>query len=435
MNTLATALPVRSRALLGPENLLLLLALADTFGGLFQAYFPATLLLRGALVMYFLAYVFSTARTHIGTRLAWLVVLGFFVVKLLIDYLLLVDERVLSIEGGATLRLLYFPLLLAFLLDQRGRGLLCHAAVRNALLTYGWLMLASLFIGELSGLGGSIGGRGTDIAAGKGFMIGANEVGLMLILTAPFVGAHLVRRSGNLFIGGVATLLLYGAAGVYVFTKSSLIATLVAAFAVYRGFMARGPLARTGVRVGLLVALLFALRVVIDNLAAIEAFALGTFFQSLFNEGVISFLFRGRQGYISAIFPQLLDHVHNAGIFLFGAGELYVREISVQPLGLLAGEGTTFEMDFFDLFACYGLAGSAMYLGLVAHLVRKAGPIKFPLEMKLALFGIFAHAFMAGHVLFSPQVTTLLALVLLYFHRPDSGGAAPRPVIGNVNVN
>jgi hypothetical protein len=434
MTTPATAAPLRAPALLGPVNLLLLLAVADTFGGLFQAYFPATLLLRGALVVYFIAYVLSMARTHLATRLGWLVVLGFFVVKLLIDYLLQVDERVLSVEGGATLRLLYFPLLLAFLLDQRARGLLGHAAVGRALLAYGWLIIASLFIGELSGLGGTIGGRGADMDGGKGFMIGANEVGLMLILTAPFVGAHLVRRSGNLFLGGVVTLLLYGVAGVYVFTKSSLISALVAAFAVYRAFMARGSLARRGMWVALLAALLFAVRLVIDNLDAIEAFALGTFFSSLFNDGLIAFLFRGRQNYISAIFPQLLDHAHNAAIFLFGAGELFVRDISVRPLGLLAGEGTTFEMDFFDLFACYGAIGSALYLGLVAHLLHKAGPVKFPLEIKLALFAIFAHAFMAGHVLFSPQVTTLLALVLLYFHQPDTGAAA-RPVIGNVHVD
>jgi hypothetical protein len=48
-------------------------------------------------------------------------------------------------------------------------------------------------------------------------------------------------------------------------------------------------------------------------------------------------------------------------------------------------------------------------------MIRRAGPKRMPLDIKIAIFCVLAHAFMAGHVLFSPQVTTLLALILLYY--------------------
>lgn len=404
-----------NQAIVSPTALVYIIALADTFGGLVQGVFPATLLLRTAMIAFLLLHVFALSPVKFSTRLLWFVVVGYFLVRLLINYFVALDQRVLGLESGATLRLLYFPLLYAYLLAELERGRMTRDQVLNCLLVYGWLILASLLLGEITGLGGVIEGRGADMDGGKGFMIGANEVGLMLLLTAPFVGWHIMRRTRSVIVGGIAQLLIYAVAGLHVFTKSSLIAGLGSAFSVYRAFVRRGRAALALIWIVLCVALVVMVRLVLENLDAIETFAKSTFFSSLLDDGIVAFLFRGRQDYISAIYPQLLEHGANWLFLLFGAGEFFMREVSVAPLMLLPGEGTTFEMDFFDVLGAYGLVGLFLYALLVGVLLRQGGPRRLPIEISVAIFGVMTHSFMAGHVLFSPQVTTLLALILLYY--------------------
>jgi hypothetical protein len=172
---------------------------------------------------------------------------------------------------------------------------------------------------------------------------------------------------------------------------------------------------RTLLWIGLLSLGIFIVVLIYRNLEVIREFALNTFFSALLDDGFVSFLFRGRKNYITAIYPQLLNHPLNWLYLLFGAGEFNIRAMSVVPLSLMPGQGTTFEMDFFDVFGAYGLVGFLLYAGLVGGLLRQAGPRKAPIEASVAVFCVLAHSFLAGHVLFSPQVTTLLALVLLYW--------------------
>jgi hypothetical protein len=411
------------KRLMSTAAILYLLALADTFGGLVQGVFPASLLLRTIMIGFLLVYVFRLPSKRTGTQLLWFALIGYFLAKVMINYFIALDERVLSIEGGATLKLIYFPLLYAFLHDQLEKGRMTRAQLHSCILVYGWLILVSLMLGEVTGLGGVIGGRGAEVDAGKGFMIGANEVGLMLLLTSPFVGADMMRRTRSVVVGGLAQLLVYGVAGIYVFTKSSLVAAFVSAFSVYRSFVSRGKGARTLLWMSLLGLCVFLIMLIYDNIDAIEAFALGTFFSTLLDGNIVAFLFRGRQDYISAISPQLLDTPLSWLYLLFGSGEFYMREVSVTPLMLMPGEGTTFEMDFFDVFGAYGMVGSVLYVCVVGVLLRQAGPRKIPIEISVAIFCVMIHSFMAGHVLFSPQVTTLLALVLLYYRAPGRRAA------------
>lgn len=422
--------PALRQPLFSPVAVICIIAFADTFGGLVQGIFPATLLLRSCMVLFLVVYVLGLSTARVGVKLLWFAVVGYFLTRMLIDYFIALDERVLSVEGGGTLKLLYFPLFYAYLFGQIERGRMTRYDLRKCMVVYGWLILASLLSGHVTGLGGVIEGRGADMEGGKGFMIGANEVGLMLILTAPFIGAEMIRRSRSVVVGALAQLAAFGLAGVYVFTKSSLIATLVSGFSVYRAFVNRGRGARILIWAVIAAVVLVLVRAIYANIEAIEAFALGTFFSALLNDGVVAFLFRGRQDYIAAIYPQLLNHGMNWLFFLFGAGEFFMRQVSVAPLMLAPGEGTTFEMDFFDVLGAYGLVGFALYALIVRTLLRESGPRRFPAEIMAALVGVIGHSFMAGHVLFSPQVTTLLALVLLYYRVPEGardGGAPPLP--------
>jgi hypothetical protein len=396
------------------------IAVADTFGGLLQDIFPATLFLRTAMVGFLIIYILGPASLRENFRILWLALIGYLLARVMADCILFQDLQVLSLEISATLKLLYFPMLFTYLHCQIMKGKIGASDIRRLLSLYGWLILASLVLGHVTGLGGTIGGRGLEMEGGKGFMIGANEVGLMLLLTAPFVGADMMRLLRSTWLGGLAQLIVYAVAGWHVFTKSSLIAVLTSAFSVYRAFVKLGRYAKWSVRVLLLGVGMYLVVQILRSLEAIQAFALDTFFAALLNDGLVAFLFRGRQEYISAIYPQLIEHNLNWLFLLFGAGEFFMRDLSVVPLMLLRGEGTTFEMDFFDLVGSYGVVGLVLFSSVVYAMTRKAGPYRISLDFKIIIFGVVVHAFMAGHVLFSPQVTTLLALVLL-FSRDNCG--------------
>lgn len=408
--------------MLSPMTPIGVIAIADTFGGLLQDIFPASLFLRTAMVIFLIIYILGPAPQRQDFRILWLVLMGYLLTRVTVDCFVFQDLQVLSLEISSTLKLLYFPLLFTYLYNEIAKGKIGVSDIRWLLSLYGWLILSSLILGYVTGLGGTIGGRGVEIEGGKGFMTGANEVGLMLLLTAPFVGGDMMRLFRSTWLGGLAQLIVYAVAGWYVFTKSSLVAALTSAFSVYRAFVKLGRYAKWLVRIFLLAAGMYLVVHLLKSLEAILAFALDTFFAALLNDGLVSFLFRGRQDYISAIYPQLVEHDLGVLFFLFGAGEFFVRELSIGPLMLNLGEGTTFEMDLFDLFAAYGLCGVLLFSTVITTMLRKAGPYRIPLDIKVAIICVLLHAFMAGHVLFSPQVTTLLALVLLYFRDRDDRG-------------
>lgn len=391
------------------------IAIADTFGGLVQDIFPATLFLRTLMVGFLIIYILRPSTNRQDLRILWLALIGYLLGRVAIDSIIFQDLKVFPLEISATLRLLYFPLLFTYLHRQIERGNISSDDIRRMLSLYGWLILASLLLGHVTGLGGTIGGRGVEMEGGKGFMIGANEVGLMLLLTAPFVGADMMRLLRSTWLGGLVQVIVYAAAGWHVFTKSSLIAVLTSAFSVYCAFVKLGQFSKWLVRILLLGVGIFFMSLVLKSLEAIQAFALDTFFAALLNDGLLAFLFRGRQDYISAIYPQLVEHDLGGLFLLFGAGEFFIRDLSIGPLMLDQGEGTTFEMDLFDLVGAYGVVGALLFCAVVTTMLRKSGRICIPLDIKIVIFCVLLHAFMAGHVFFSPQVTTVLALVLLYF--------------------
>lgn len=393
--------------------LIYLIAVADTFGSLFQSYLPVALLLRAILMVILVGHMAGMAANAHPQAQAILILSLYLLIRLVVNFILNQESRLLFVEGGATLRLLYFPLLLLYLQDQLKKNRLTSNDLLNIVLTYGWLVLFSLLLGNITGLGGSIGGRGKDIEAGKGFMIGANEVGLMLLLTTVYVGDSIGRLLHSRILGGLLQLVCYSLAGIHVFTKSSLAAAVVAWGAAYKLFVKHGPRMAFLIRISIIALVVGIIWQIQRNIDAIDAFLNGTFFSALMNEGPLTFLFRGRDSYISAIYPSMINNDVSWIFFLFGAGEYFMRQVSSVSLILDPATGTNFEMDFFDLFGAYGIFGLSGYVLVIYYLLRSGGPFSIPALTKVALVGTFIHAALAGHVLFSPQVTTLLALIIL----------------------
>jgi hypothetical protein len=320
----------------------------------------------------------------------------------------------LAIELSSILRLMYFPVLLLVMQVVAMEGYVSKDKVHSTLIYFGILIIASLVLGEVSGLGGSIAGRGVDVEGKKGFMIGANEVGLMLLLTAPYTMFCFQRYYPFRFFPHLSSLAVYTAAGLLVFTKSSLIAPVVTLVGwLSFGFSNRNKLKRWLFFIFVCITALALVNFVMGRIGDIVEFAMKTFMATLVNDGLVNFLFRGRETYIDAIFPQLVNNEFNFLIVLFGAGEYYIRTISVSPLMREVGEGSMFEMDMFDLLGSVGIVGTFFYISLIFILVKNIKPKNFLFVTKFALVLSIAHSFMAGHVLFSPQVTTIIALILL----------------------
>lgn len=385
-------------------------ALTDTFGGAAQGVFPAALLVRGVLIVIFLAWALESRGVRQDLRRLITASLLYFCTFIFLHFLVDFNSSAVSLEASATLRLLYGPLLACYVGATMLSGHLRAEDARRVILVYGWLILLSLLLGQLTGLGGAIGGRGVE--AGKGFMIGANEVGLMLLLTCPVVVDDLQRRLRQPAVVAVIAILVYTWAAVHVFTKSSLFVPIICAATLLAVCQRVGGWTlRTGYLIlGMGTASIAGF--VLSQIEVILAFVQSTFFQTLFDDGLIAFLFRGRQDYIEAIYPQLAGHDFGPAFLLFGAGEFHVRAISEGPLMLLRGEGTTFEMDVFDLLACYGIAGTALYAVLLRRTMASIPQMRLAWPLRLAVGAVLFHGFMAGHVVFSPQVMTLLILLV-----------------------
>ena len=265
--------------------------------------------------------------------------------------------------------------------------------IDKLLVFYGVLIVLSIVIGDVSGLGGNISGRGEGIEASKGFLIGANEVGLMLLLLSSFLfsSANSAYKA-PLFLKLVVSI-CFTYSAVAVFTKSSL-ATLIV---ILQKWYSQS---KNFSKVILALAFLgFPTYFLIRFWDAVFAFLSSTFLNAMLEGDLIGFLFRGRQDYLGAIGNAAVESSYSYLFPLVGMGEYLMRKMSEAPLALQPGKGSTFEMDFFDLIGFYGL-GSIVFIYFILKTLRS---IQYDSRNNTSLFACFLvvlHSLLAGHVIF-----------------------------------
>ena len=148
-----------------------------------------------------------------------------------------------------------------------------------------------------------------------------------------------------------------------------------------------------------------------------------TFLNAMLEGDLIGFLFRGRQDYLGAIGNAAVESSYSYLFPLVGMGEYLMRKMSEAPLALQPGKGSTFEMDFFDLIGFYGL-GSIVFIYFILKTLRS---IQYDSRNNTSLFACFLvvlHSLLAGHVIFPPQVTVLLACLAVINSRSLRGQSA-----------
>lgn len=388
--------------------LFVLLPVGDTFGALLPS--SILTLLRGSIFLLSLKFVigFSSNYRSITT---------FMLIYFSIRITLAIMMNIINLNDLTNIiRLLYFPVIFTLLfIFNRSLGLISNHKFTSTIALTNILIVVSILSGYILGTGGAILGRGELFNGQKGYLIGANEVGLMLLLSS-YTTFNLIKRKINNPIILILFICLNIWIGFIVFTKSSLVFSLFSF--LYLFYFIYNSIKTKLLRSAYLISIttLFIVKFS-SSFSQLIQFGKKTFLNELIEGNIASFLFRGRQHYIEAILPQLYNAKDNYLIFLFGAGETTTRELSVQPLGLTKGQGTTFEMDFFDLFALYGVIGLFLFAMWIFLLLKNNwNSINSP--TKWILFTVFTHSFLAGHVIFSPQVTTLISFLILSKEKP-----------------
>lgn len=269
--------------------------------------------------------------------------------------------------------------------------------------------LTSIFLGLVTGAGGEIAGRGSAMSGSKGFYIGANEVGIILCISVLLVYlAKLNRAAHAAYLGAIII------AGAVVFTKSSLVGSLLAIAALTIRFKLMWV-------INLFVFSVFTYYFYI-HIDKVMFFFENTFFKDLLEEP-ISFVFRGRQKYIEAYFERVIffdDFALALKQVLIGNGDYATARWIGSVLGISAEVGirTTFEMDLFDLVSAYGFVGVLILLLVCAKFWSVMTQYQCnSVFVKICFIAIFMHSFLAGHVVFSLQVTALLAIAFILCNR------------------
>lgn len=380
--------------------------LADCFGALTSSFFSLSQIVRAIVFILSIFFIFTSSATNYSYKIICLFVLSISIALTYFHFVFHGAIESVFMELETTLKLLYFPIVMSalyILINNRDR-IFSKGVIEKLLVFYGFLVVLSILIGDMTGLGGVISGRGTLIEASKGFLIGANEVGLMLILLFPFLHDWSKGLKKMSFFGQLLVTSAFFYSALTVLTKSSL-ATLVV---IFQKWYSQARLISKLFYILIFVSL--PTYFLIRFWDAVSTFLSSTFFNTLLEGDYIGFIFRGRQSYIDAIGNTSIEHGFSFLFPLFGMGEYLMRKISEVPLLLEPGKGSTFEMDFFDLIGFYGVC-SIVYFYFI---LKTLNFIQYSNRNNKYLFSCFLvmiHSVLAGHVIFSPQVTVLVACI------------------------
>lgn len=373
---------------------LFLFPISSSFAGPINSVLPLTILEK--LIIYFSFLILALCHKISSQTLLSL----FFTVFLLIVQLVLYNSN-LGLSINALLRLT-FPFILFVCLKHYSLSYRdSFVCFKYCFFIFYFLTVLSILGGYMTGFGTDIGGRGESVSGNKGFFVGANEVGILLLLQTIVLNRLATPILRDMFLFGISVC------GLIVLTKSSLMASLFSLFLIVYNHKTVRHIAFLFI-VFLFLYYMESLILYISNLVA------GTFLDVSI-QSPAQFMLRGRQNYIDAFFENI-DLNSNLNLFRFvflGFGENYVADTIAKGLEIPLGRRSTFEMDLLDLCFSMGFIFSSLYLLLVFGFFVKL--VRFLRWKEVCIIlAIFFHAILAGHVVYSPMITCLL--VILYFY-------------------
>lgn len=377
---------------------LFIFPISSTFTSVFNNYLPFTLLEK---ILIYISCSLLVLNRRITVTSFIIISFVFLVLIVLIAQTIFYSDN-FHLSVNSFLRLT-FPFIFFLVMHELGKHYPYKLFKFIKLSLYGMLMLSviSILIGVLTGLGGDIGGRGVHFSGNKGFFVGANEVGLLLLINLILIeriGSHLYRNVG---------LALVFFSGLFVLTKSSLVASILIIGLIALRY-------RFVMYLSIIILLLFFATHFNAIFIQVSESVRGSFLD-LENQSIVQFLFRGRQNYIDAFFYSFDNNKFSnlLSLIFIGLGENYVADTIAIGLGIELGNRSTFEMDLFDLLFSFGVVVTALYLILLTFFIRFMFK-NLLLKERLIVVFIMLHSLMAGHVIYSPLITVTLVMLSFY---------------------
>lgn len=264
-----------------------------------------------------------------------------------------------------------------------------------------YAIILSLVLGKITGLGQTIGARGAISGIG-GFFKGMNEIGILMVIMVTinyYLKDTLPKKEQHIM------LIFFVILGALIFTKSSLVAMLMAFFILFAESKSFRILTSTGI---VLIVIIY-----LDKMTSFVNFLFNETFFKAIKSGLLAFIFRGRDTFVEAFFKDLtFSFTSKLELFFIGYGNHF---ISKQLIRNMFHDATMkdFEMDYLDLFFGFGVLFTVFYTTYVVLFLKKIYKYSNRL-VAIGFFLIFCHAVLAGHVLFSTQIMNV-SIVFLFF--------------------
>ena len=268
----------------------------------------------------------------------------------------------------------------------------------------------SLFLGKLTGVGTKSIRFGMNNF--EGFFKGANEIGILLIIILIYLYFLRSMISEIEFFFILCANILFG---YFVFTKSAFMAIFFSFLYLNLHFK---YIRRFGIIVfGSLVVLSLNIDTVLTKI--LREVLMKSEYIKVLSTSFIHFIFNSREIYFISFFNHFdLTFLSFLWLCFIGLGDYGVIQCILPGLSWIAESDikvvgrASFEMDFFDLFFGYGFIFTLIYISCLykyIKIVSHSGGV----FVTILLFSIIGHSFLAGHVLFSTQITG--PLMILYF--------------------
>lgn len=384
---------------------LFLVPIMDVFTSLSIHYLGGSMPIILGLKLFFLIYLMILTIRKSKSKIWYLFILGIYFILFAVLMYFSKGSASFFLEAQNLFRTFYFPLSLFFLYRAYEDDIL-HIRNEYLVIILG-LYLFFLVVPELLHIG--FNSYAHSKFGGLGWFYSTNEISGILAILGPFLIAYLKDKSWIIKIIGMCFYLL----GIFVLgTKVPVLAFLIIVGLFFLSFfktliknrawkkvLATGLCSFVGF-CGFGVLLLSSsfyenIKIHLDFLEIREVQDLFTFHHIdhfIFSER-LTFLIGTHQDYNESSFP----------IKILGMGIVIYEEDKPVSRKMV-------EMDYFDIFYDYGIVGMILFFVPIFFL-----PLfrKYLLEEKISIFLILLLAFFSGHILVSPSVSVICALIMI----------------------
>lgn len=315
------------------------------------------------------------------------------------------EFEVFFLEGQNLFRTFYFPCVFLFLFSLQKRGLFEVSISKLCIVLL--LYLFFLVVPEIFHVGFQ--SYAITKVGGLGWFYSTNEISGILAILGPFFLVYLKQKNWTFRILG---LLFYGLGIFVIGTKVPILAFAITLLCFFFSFLLKLLRQKKWKQVWLSGGLSFLVIFLFVLLLPYTSFYknIRTHLEFLeIHEVKDLFTYHHIDHFVFSERLSFLEQTH--ALYKSSSGSR-----KIVGLGILNNTSDSYsvrkmiEMDYFDIFYCYGVLGTILfYLPFFFYFWKR----KYTLAEKVSLFLIVLLALFSGHIFVAPSVSAIVTLVLL----------------------